>query len=344
MTKPFHIFVFLLTLLAYLSVYVSPAHFWLAGFFSLAIPILLIVNLLLLILYAIRRHQLAILPLLAIMLGYPHIVASIAFHSSSSTSNGTFSVLNYNVRVFNIYAHLRASDSEELSMIDWLVQEDADVKCLQEFYNDDSSTVFNTTDALLKEGEYQSFVHPSLINRIGAEFGLAIFSRFPIVHRGEVTAEGDSLQYAIFADIKTPSGLVRVYNVHLRSMSIDENTLSSREAYPSIARKLKNGFTTRAHQVNGLLAHVEQSPHPVVVSGDFNDLPYSYSYFLLRGHLTNTFEKAGHGFGFSYNGRLPFLRIDNQFFSDTLQASSFAVYQDVSFSDHYPMKAVYSFE
>ena len=344
MTKKFHILVFITTLLAYLSVYVSPAIFWLAGFFSLAVPILLLVNLLLLILYAVRNHRVAIFPLVALALGYQHLAASVAFHSSSLTTDPSFSVLNYNVRVFNIYAHLQPTGSEEPSMIDWLVEEDADVKCLQEFYNDSTSPVFNTTHTLLKQGEYQSFVSPSLVNRIGAEFGLAIFSRFPIVHRGEVTTKGDSLQYAIYADLNTPSGLVRVYNVHLRSMSIDENTLSDQEKYPSIARKLKNGFTIRAQQVNKLLAHIQESPHPVVVSGDFNDIPYSYSYFLLRKHLTNTFEGAGRGFGFSYNGKLFFLRIDNQFFSDALQACRFVTYQDVEFSDHYPIKAVYSWQ
>ena len=344
MTKPVHIFVFAFTLLAYLSVYVSPAIFWPAGFLSLAIPVLLIINLLLFILYAMRKHRLAIFPLLALAFGYQHVAASVAFNAPvSTTTDSSFSVLNYNVRVFNIYAHLRSTAPDELSMVDWLAQEDADVKCLQEFYNDSSSSTFSTTQLLLKQGEYQSFVRPTLVNRSGAEFGLAIFSRFPMVQQGEVTTEEDSLQYAIFADLQTPSGVVRVYNVHLRSMSIDENALSDQGKYPSIARKLKNGFTIRAYQVNELLAHIEKSPHPVVVSGDLNDIPYSYSYFLLRKRLANAFEKAGRGFGFSYNGKLFFLRIDNQFFSDTLCARRFITYQDIGFSDHYPIKAVYSF-
>ena len=344
MTKPFHILVFIVTLLAYLSVYISPAIFWLAGFFSLAIPVLLIVNLLLLVQYAIRNHRLAIFPLLALIFGYQYVAISVAFHSPAPTADSSFSILNYNVRVFNIYAHLQPMGPQESSMIDWLAQEDADVKCLQEFYNDNTSSVFNSTHTLLRRGEYQSFVCPSLVNRIGAEFGLAIFSRFPILHRGEVTTEGDSIQYAIFVDVETPSGPIRVYNVHLRSMSIDENTLIDQGKYPSIARKLKNGFMIRARQVNSLLTHIRESPHPVVVAGDFNDIPYSYSYFLLRSHLTNTFEAGGRGFGFSYNGKLFFLRIDNQFFSDALQVCRFMTYRDVGFSDHYPMKAVYSFQ
>lgn len=344
MSRSFHILVFVATLLAYLSVYLSPATFWPVGFFALTIPFLLILNLLLLILYALRKRRVAIFPLLALLIGYPYITASVAFRSPTETTAPSFSVLNYNVRVFNIYAHLRPTPGTERAMLNWLVQEDADIKCLQEFYNEDSSVTFNTTRTLHEQGEYQSFVRPSLVNRDGAEFGLAIFSRFPILQRGEVTiGDDEALQFAIFADVKTPSGTVRIYNIHLRSMSIDENALNDQGKYLSIARKLKNGFTTRAQQVNGLLSHVQESPYPVVVCGDINDIPYSYSYFSLRHHLMNAFEEAGRGFGFSYNGKLFFLRIDNQFFSDALRASRFTTYQDVGFSDHFPVKAEYSF-
>ncbi len=342
MNRNFHIIVFAITLLAYLSVYVSPAAFWLAGFASLSIPVLLLVNVTLVVLYFVRLRRLAIFPLLAIVLGYQYVSASISWHITPDRATHSFSVLSYNVRVFNIYAHLRPQEKSR-PMIEWLTQEDADVKCLQEFYNNDSSTSFNTTQILSKQGEYQSYVRPSLINRVGAEFGLAIFSRHPVINRGEVSLDNVS-QYAIYADIRTPADTVRVYNVHLRSMSIDENTLGNQEEYPSIARKLRNGFTARAQQVDHLLEHIKQSPHPVVVGGDMNDIPYSYSYFALKGSLENAFEQAGRGFGFSYNGRLFFLRIDHQFFSQGLSVERFFTYQDVGFSDHFPIKAVYSFQ
>ncbi len=329
------------TLVAYLSVYVSPATFWLAGFFSLAIPFFLIINLLLLLFFAVKRRWQAVFPLVALLVGYPYIEASIVWRNPPESTSPTFSVLSYNVRVFNIYSHSQRDTPRPT--VTWLTQENADVKCLQEFYNDDSSMVFNATQQLRRGGGYHSYVNPSLINGTGAEFGLAIFSRFPITDRGEVGASEDSLQYAIFADLRTPAGLIRVYNIHLRSMSIDENTLSDQGAYPSIARKLKNGFTTRAHQVNALLTHIETSPHPVVVCGDLNDLPYSYTYFSLRDQLLSTFEEAGRGFGFSYNGKLFFLRIDNQFFSEALRAHRFTTYREVNFSDHFPVKAEYSF-
>ncbi len=339
LTKSLPLILLAVTLVAYLSVYVSPATFWLAGFFSLAIPFLLIANLLLLIFLALQRRGQALFPLAALLVGYPYLAASIVWRTPTESAAPTFSVLSYNVRVFNIYSP-RQRDAPQPT-VTWLTQEDADVKCLQEFYNDDS--LFNATQQLRGRGAYHSYVSPALINRTGAQFGLAIFSRFPMLDQGEVGAAEDSLQYAIFADLSTPAGLVRVYNVHLRSMSIDENALSDQGKYLSIARKLKKGFTTRAHQVDALLNHIHTSPHPVVVCGDLNDLPYSYTYFSLRNQLTSTFEEAGRGFGFSYNGKLFFLRIDNQFFSEALQAHGFTTYREVNFSDHFPVKAVYSF-
>ena len=341
LTKALPIVLLVATLTAYLSVHVSPATIWLAGFFSLAIPFLLLANLLLLLFLATRRRWQAVFPLFALAVGYPYIEASVAWHRPPESALPTFSVLSYNVRVFNIYAHQQRDTPRPT--VDWLRRADADVKCLQEYYNDDSSAIFNATQQLQEQGVYHSYVKPSLVNRIGAQFGLAIFSRFPITDRGEVATSQDSLQYAIFADVETPSGPVRVYNVHLRSMSIDENTLSDQGEYPSIARKLRNGFTARAHQVEALLSHVQQSPYPVVVCGDLNDVPYSYTYFSLRDHLMSTFEEAGRGFGFSYNGKLFFLRIDNQFFSEALQAHRFTTHHEVHFSDHFPVEAEYSF-
>ena len=341
MTKALPFILLASTLVAYLSVHVSPATFWLAGFFSLAIPFLLIANLLLLLFFVMKRRWQAVFPLAALLVGYPYIEVSVAWRTPPESTSATFSVLSYNVRVFNIYAQQQRDTPRPT--VAWLTQEDADVKCLQEFYNDDASAVLNATQQLQEQGTYYSYVNPSLINRIGAQFGLAIFSRFPILDQGEVGPPEDSLQYAIFADVETPTGPVRIYNVHLRSMSIDENALGNQGAYPSIARKLKNGFTTRAYQVEALLAHVQTSPYPVVVCGDLNDVPYSYTYFSLRDRLMNTFEEAGRGFGFSFNGKLFFLRIDNQFFSKDLQAHRFATYREVNFSDHFPVRAEYSF-
>jgi endonuclease/exonuclease/phosphatase family metal-dependent hydrolase len=171
----------------------------------------------------------------------------------------------------------------------------------------------------------------------------------PIVHSGEVKiAGGKPYQHAIFADINMGRDTLRVYNIHLQSMHIDEEKIDdfgrASENYLDIARKLKFGFRERARQVDNLLLHIHRSPHPVVVCGDFNDIPYSYTYFSLKKYLSNAFEEAGNGMGFSYNGKLFFLRIDNQFFSPELEAVDFVTHRDVPFSDHFPVRSYYTWQ
>lgn len=346
MGKSLTIFLFIFTLIAYLSPYVSPAQAWLAGFFSMAIPVLLLLHTFLLAYYIVQRKSRYLYSLVALVLGYRYLMASFSVSNPSDPENEPFTVLSYNVRVFNTYAFLQKENEPGKAMIDWLTQEDADIKCLQEYYNNQQSSIFNTTAQLKSAGGYRGYVKPNLVNRKGAEFGLATFSRYPILQQGTV-ALPDSTHFGIYTDLKVKGDTLRVYNIHLQSMSIDERDLSDLESvtdnYSSLFHKLKRGFVSRANQIDYLIGHLQASPHSIIVCGDFNDLPYSYTYFTLRQWLHNAFEQAGNGLGFSYNGRLFFLRIDNQFYSKSLQAHSFKTIRRVTYSDHFPVVTEYTF-
>ncbi|MDF9801033.1 endonuclease/exonuclease/phosphatase family metal-dependent hydrolase [Catalinimonas alkaloidigena] len=332
-------------MLAYLSPYISPASLWITGFLSLAIPVLLLINIALLCFLLVRLQTLSLLHLCVLVLGYPYIASSFSYNPKPVVEEGKtrISVLNYNVRVFNTYAYLQNKNIPGKSMVNWLANTDADIKCLQEFYNDNSSDIFNTTEKLGGETHDQVVVKPAFVNRIGAQFGLAIFSRYPIIYSGDVNLDDIPHQHAIFADINVGQDTIRIYNIHLQSMSIDENKIGDfeQENYLNIAKKLKFGFIERAKQVDNLVQHIGQSPYPVIVCGDFNDLPYSYTYFTLKEHLSNAFEEAGNGFGFSYNGKLFFLRIDHQFYSEQLQPLWYRTHRDVPYSDHFPIQTEY---
>jgi len=344
--KNLTIFLFIFTLIAYLSPYVSPAQAWLAGFLSMVIPGLLLLHAFLLAYYIVQRRKRYLYSLIALVLGYQYLMASFSVSNPSDPTETPFSILSYNVRVFNTYAYLQNENEPGKAMIDWLADENTDIKCLQEYYNDKRSSIFNTTTQLKSAGDYSGYVKPILVNRIGAEFGLATFSRYPILQQGTI-ALPDSTHFGIYTDLKIKEDTVRVYNIHLQSMSIDERDLSDLESvrnnYSSVFQKLKNGFVSRAGQIDHLVEHLQASPHPVIVCGDFNDLPYSYTYFTLRQWLHNAFERAGNGLGFSYNGRLFFLRIDNQFYSKSLNAHSFKTIREVNYSDHFPVVTQYTF-
>ncbi len=332
-------------MLAYISVLLSPASFWMAGFLSLSVPVLIILNLILLVFYLFRNRVFFVLHFLALVIGYKFFLISFS-NNKSESETADFSVLSYNVRVFNVYSNLNNNYESCRQMIDWLRNDTADIKCLQEFYYDKTSPIFNTAQKLKNYGQYQYYGKPSVTNRIGAEFGLAIFSKFPIINRGEVLLAEHPDQYAIFADVLINNDTLRVYNVHLQSMKIDEDYLEidrAGEQFFTVADKLKSGFIGRAKQVQSLVEHINASPYEHIICGDINDIPYSYTYFTLRDNLKNAFEEAANGFGFSYNGKLFFLRIDNQFYSEGLETKTFTTHREIDYSDHFPIRAGYVF-
>jgi endonuclease/exonuclease/phosphatase family metal-dependent hydrolase len=310
------------------------------------IPAIVLANIVLLVL-SIRRFNLAFaLHLAAVVIGFVFIRISFGWFSAGS-GDEDLRVLSYNVRVFNNYEHFRDHTfNASREMISWAVDYDADIKCFQEYYNLSSSDIFNVTNRLRRAGWNHHYNRVVWKDRANAEFGIAIFSRHPIVRKGSVKNEDGQFGNIIFADIVKAQDTIRVYNVHLQSMSIDEenvlDTEKLRKSYKETGYRLRRGFISRALEVNGLLEHIRSCRHPIVLCGDFNELPYSYPYFAIRALLRNAFEKAGRGLGFSYNGKLFFLRIDNQFYSPEMEVLGFTTHRDVKYSDHFPISAAYS--
>jgi len=288
----------------------------------------------------------AFYPFLLLLFGFGFIKDTIGFHSSDT--EGPLKVLSFNAKVFNLY-NQKGNDTVSVGrMINWIKHQDADVLCLQEFYNDSRSAHFNTLDQILSLHNFYYFNSPSYVNRIGAEFGLIIFSKFPIVNTGVLNFDSESQNNVIFADLHINNDTIRIYNMHLHSMHIDEEDFINREniqeGFVDLATRLKNGFIQRARQIRTLKNHMTRQPLPVMVCGDLNDIPYSYAYQELKNELNNGFVKGGNGFGFTFNGRLFFIRIDHQFYSDHFSIHNFQVDQEFGYSDHYPVIATYSLQ
>lgn len=345
MKKALRIAFFIFTLICYASVFFSPKHFWIFGFLSLAIPVLLLVHITLLILNIPRLKKAFFVHLIAIIIGFAFVKAT--YSVSSNEDEGKLKVLSYNVRVFNNYTDLKNEDYvSSKKMINWSVENDADIKCFQEYYNKDRSEIFNIKNKLTKAGWKHNHRKIVLRDRSGAEFGITIFSRYPIINSGEIYDQDKNFMNSIFADVIVEDDTIRIYNTHLESMSINEedvvNTDRLAQSYKETGYRLRRGFTSRSLQVEALVKHIKDSPHKIILCGDLNELPYSYPYFALRNHLNNAFEKAGNGFGFTYNGKLFFLRIDNQFFSDDFIIQDFRTHRNANCSDHFPLTGTYS--
>lgn len=77
----------------------------------------------------------------------------------------------------------------------------------------------------------------------------------------------------------------------------------------------------------------------MLICGDLNDLPGSYTYTKLKGNLKDAFAEKGFGLGRTYNQILPTLRIDYILYDPRLlQIRGFSS-PVLSLSDHNPVIA-----
>lgn len=342
-------------LLCVVCINTPSSTFWPAGFIAMTMPAPLLLNIGFLFYWLFGRSFRVLLPLAVLFLAggfYKRGLAINLFPDKANENDKTLTVLSFNVRIFNVYEHLRPNNRFDLSnnSIDWVKNFPADVFCLQEFYNEPGNKVYGTVEKIWKGNGKYAFVSKSLVNHVGGQFGLAIFSSYPIINKGTIRFGKLTQNHAMYVDLKMQEDTIRVYNFHLQSMSIEEKEIVDSYSGESdvrakrskqLARRLKMGFVKRSAQVDTLVAHFQASPYPVIIACDLNDTPYSYSYDKLDGLLNNAFTKAGNGFGATYNGKLPFLRIDNQFFGNEFKISDFKVHTEVPYSDHFPVSATY---
>lgn len=345
----------LYTLLVYqLSYSVSVKH-WLAGFMMLSMPFVLIFNVIFLLIWIFRKSIRFLISFALLLIGFPFILRTISWHNidSRDTRKG-FTVMSYNVMWCDAYTYVHEHDTTNaINLVKKMVDIDADIKCIQELYNWDGFPEFSTLKKLRGTQKYYTYVHSTPGNDKGqGEIGLAIFSKFPIIGKQEkhwsINHNG-----LLSADIVVKKDTIRVINVQLRSMGIrvqkvidskEDKEKATKEA-KTIYHQLKEGFEDRAIQVKELEKWIQDSPYPVMVCGDFNEVPYGFAYGKVRNYLNNGFEDAGRGFGFTYHKKPGFLRIDNQFYDNkTCEIKRFKTFSETPYSDHYPIWGEYIFK
>lgn len=335
-------------LLAYLAVHISPEKFALPAFFGLAYPYLLLVNILLAITWAILLKYEALISLVVIAIGYTHLSNYIKIGRPTGNKEGTFKVISYNVRLFNYFENQGANSEKRI--LAFLKDQQPDIIFLQEFYVSGNP---DEKDAAIKSvlgGKY--FSHMKVVgsgkNRY---YGIVTYSKYPIIRRGQIIHHGSS-SLSIFTDIVIQKDTFRIFNNHLQSFRLkrmersfleemtspdDQETM---DMMKSLSLSLKQGFVKRAQQAEELRTYINKSPYPVIVAGDFNDTPVSYSYRKIRKGLKDSFVNSGYGAGFTYKGKYPANRIDYILYDNALENRYFEIIK-VKYSDHYPVAAYF---
>jgi endonuclease/exonuclease/phosphatase family metal-dependent hydrolase len=341
-------------LASYLAAFISPEKFWILAFFGLSYPIFLIINILFVIFWLFTWNRFVFVSLIAILTGFTNMLAiyPIRFTKQTESQLPKIKIVSFNVH--SLYGNQKADNNQETKskVTEFLSRQNADIICVQEFFaigEDFSQTLSKFATSIHLDyyafKNYREFDNKRKINAI------ATFSRYPIVKFGFLRLPGRSY-YAIYSDLVINGDTVRLYNLHLESIRFgnadynfytqltepdEEETATIQEGSKRMLWKLRKAFIIRAKQVNILSAHISSCRYPVVLSGDFNDTPSSYTYHQLTRRLSDSFVESGHGlFQSTYAGKLPSFRIDYVLHSKEFKSVSFQNF-DVYLSDHFPI-------
>ena len=96
-----------------------------------------------------------------------------------------------------------------------------------------------------------------------------------------------------------------------------------------------NPFPKQAEMISDYI-HNHQNMS-IVLCGDINDTPISYTHHILTKHLTDCYTKTGIGLGFSHKSKGIYVRIDNILCSDDMEPFECKINTNVELSDHYPI-------
>ncbi|MBD2702239.1 endonuclease/exonuclease/phosphatase family protein [Spirosoma sp. BT702] len=347
-----NILLVLYTCLAYWLLYSLPVEHWTAGMIMITLPVAIFLNLIVVILWLTTSPWRSWLSGIVVILGlllFGH--RTFVWNSEQDVPAGFMpvKVFSYNAHTFGLedYWTRYRSSPRARRIINYVLRYDAPIKCFQEFA---TASEIPDYDILLRF-KMTGYPYSALLNSNEARakdgyIGIATFSRYPIIASGSQAFYGAN--GVVWANIKIGNDTIRVINVHLQSMGIRvgrvlrQNELKKvRQETRGVLSALRNGFIERNEQVRVVEKFIQESPYPVIVTGDHNDTPYSVVYERLRRILPNSFEDAGRGFGFTYN-RLPgFIRIDNQFHDPKLPVQNFETINYIGYSDHYPIVGTY---
>ncbi|MCF8457000.1 MAG: endonuclease/exonuclease/phosphatase family protein [Bacteroidales bacterium] len=340
-------------LLAYLSIYISPAKIWIVSLLGLGYPYLLLLNLFFVIFWIYRKRWAFLYSLAAILLGWTFLGRTVQLNirNSQHIASEPFSLLSYNVRHFDKFNWTH--DEETPSKIaDFIVDEQADIICMQEIARLGYRHLSQHPQLKLITNNQNYHVDFCTPNAGLYAAGMITISRFPIVGKGVIRFEASS-NMGIYTDLKINTDTVRVFNLHLQSFNLDPREYSLLDSLDirnrgknlkeaeNILGHLKNGFINRAAQAEKVAQTIDESPYPVIICGDFNDSPVSYTYQTIFGDLKDAFVESGTGISNTYRGKFPSFRIDYILHSEKLIASKYHKHK-VKLSDHYPISATFA--
>ncbi|MBE7685342.1 endonuclease [Tenacibaculum piscium] len=309
-------------LFSYVLAFISPQILPAFAVFSLFVPLLIIINIGFFIYWLLKLHKNSLLSLFILLIGWFTSPPLVKFSNKETVLTNDLKIMSYNVHLFNYYKHLSEVTTEQ-KIYEFINNQNPDVIAMQEFYH---------SDLLDIKLPYKYIKTKSKTSK----FGLAIYSRYPIVNKGSLNFK-NSANNTIFVDIVKNQDTIRVYNVHLESLKINpEKEYFGEKDSERLFKRLANGFEKQVSQTELILQHEYSWKKKKIMCGDFNNTSYSWVYRQLSKDKKDAFLTAGIGLGKSFRYIYP-MRIDFMLTDTMATINQYKTFNDIKLSDHYPI-------
>lgn len=348
------VIVYIATIIAAFGGRVNPDYFTFPSLMALAFPYLAILSILLIIFWACCRK------IIFCALGIGTIILcltplSVAFPLGSRRTpenpDKTFKIISWNV------LHTRDTRQKDYPgnrAVEFMINSGADVICLAELKGFDKKEIKNFTpelkDSLFKAYPYQA-------GKKGHD--IQILSKYPLERIDKYLLDERGTMHYDFFKIRFPENELIVAMVHLYSFglsneernvvteinSMETAKSSMNELKGPIRKKMRDGFQKRAEDATALRSELDDIPLdiPLIVCGDFNDVPTSWTYYIVKGDdLRDAYTETNFGPAITYNLHAFYFHIDQMFYRGPLEAIDLKV-DKINSSDHYPLVAEFEF-
>ena len=312
-----------------------------ASLSGLAFPFLFIANLLFLFLWMFTWKKGAIVPLATILICLTPTLnySPLHFMKEGKVQEPYITIVSYNTEGFGI------DDNKDWTVgnpvLNYSTGLGADILFLQEA----TRSVMNIAS---KDRNIKA-IYPYVGIPSGTS-DVSCFSKFPIIKNEYIGFEntGNGCQYLRFL---VGSDTLAVYNCHLQSNKLNETEISEYQKfiknptdsthYKASKKVLKNLLESTSHRAGQARMIADRARNEtakyVIVCGDFNDTPLSYSHRVFNRFMTDAYAKSGVGMGITYHEHGLYYRIDHIFCSRNITPLHTWIDRTQKDSDHYPV-------
>lgn len=344
-------YLFIIVLLfSNLTPIIAPDLFWPITILGLSFPILVIINFLFFVYWAVVFKRYLFYSLLALILSYSLIFDHFQLSSLKKDANipaNAIKILSFNAKNLSNTNFNRGDKVVRDSIMHLADKQNADIVCFQEFQSYPTRGV-NSVQDFKKTLGHPYVVSIPYLKKNTHEFVdlLVLYSKYPMSNQHPFYMDGKS--YGFCVDMDMDGEKVRLFNLHLESNHFSKNDYEifsemevnlnekKRNQILLLLQKIKKYSVKRSYQARTIRSEIEKSPYPVIVAGDFNDTPSSFTLHHIRQDLTDAFRENGSGYGNTFNGNLPPMRIDFLLFDESMEVLDYEVIK-TGLSDHYPI-------